>query len=68
MIHVKWIERVSLNCAEIVIQKCSVQNLLLKILVKFTGKHLCPSLFLIKLQAEVSNFIKKRDSGTVDFL
>ena len=27
---------------------------------KFTGKHLSQSLFLIKLQAETCNFIKKR--------
>ena len=31
---------------------------------KFTGKHLHQGLFLIKLQAEACNFIKKRDSGT----
>ena len=27
--------------------------------IKFTGKHLCQSLILIKLQAEAYNFIKK---------
>ena len=32
----------------------------LKNFVEFTGKHLCQSLFLIKLQAQACNFIKNR--------
>ena len=32
----------------------------LKNFAKFTGKHLCQSLFLIKLLAEACNVIKKR--------
>ena len=36
--------------------RCSVKKGVLKNFAKFTGKHLCRSLFLIKLQA----FIKKR--------
>ena len=31
----------------------------LKNFAKFTGKHMCQSLFLMKLQAEAFNFIKK---------
>ena len=31
--------------------------------IKFTGKHLCQSLILIKLQAEAYNFIKKETLG-----
>ena len=32
---------------------------------KFTGKHLCQSLFLIKLQASVLNFVKKETLSQV---
>ena len=38
-------------------RRCSVKKAVLKIFANFTGKHLCWSLFLIKLQA---NLIKKR--------
>ena len=40
--------------------KCSMWKGVLRNFTKFTGKHLCQSLFLIKLQAEACNFIKKR--------
>ena len=35
-------------------KKCALKNF-----AKFTGKHLCQNLFLLKSQAEVYNFIKK---------
>ena len=38
-----------------------------KNLLKFTGKHLCQSLFLIKLQAWPANLLK-RDSSKGAFL
>ena len=37
----------------------------LKNFAKFTGKHLCQGLFLIKLQAEAYNFIKKETLAQV---
>ena len=40
--------------------KCSMWKGVLRNFTKFTGKHLCQSLFLIKLQASACNFIKKR--------
>ena len=40
----------------------------LKNLANFTGKHLCWSLFLIKLQLFKSATLLKRDSNTGDFL
>ena len=40
----------------------------LKIFSNFTGKHLCWSLFLIKLQPRRSETLLKRDSNTVVFL
>ena len=40
-------------------RKCSVKKCLLTNFTKFTGKHLCRSLFLIKLQDSACNFIKK---------
>ena len=39
-------------------QRCSIKKAVLKNFAIFTGKHLCRSLFLKKLQAR--NFIKKR--------
>ena len=39
--------------------RCSEQKRVLGNFAKFTGKHLCQSLFLIKLQAKTCNFIKK---------
>ena len=42
-------------------QRCSLEKTSLKNFAIFTGKHLCRSLFLIKLQINFSiNFIKKR--------
>ena len=40
-------------------QRCFVTEEDLRKFVKFTGKHLCQSLFLINLQAEAYNFIRK---------
>ena len=40
-------------------QRCSVKRCVLKTFAKFTGKHLCQSLFLTK--AETCNFIKKEN-------
>ena len=60
------------QCQSSIVQKQLARGILQKAVIKnfakFTGKYLCQSLFLIKLQAEPSNFIKKRDSGTVVFL
>ena len=39
---------------EVFYKKAGLENF-----AKFTGKHLCKSLFLIKLQASACNFIKK---------
>ena len=42
-------------------QRCSVKTAVLKIFAIFTGKHLCWSLFLIKLQEfRACSLIKKR--------
>ena len=48
-------------------QRCSMKKGVLRNFTKFTGKHLCQGLFLIKLKAEACNFIKKK-SGTSVFL
>ena len=45
-------------------RRCSVKKGLLKNFANFTGKHLCWSLVLIKLQAWRSSFLLKRDSNT----
>ena len=42
-----------------VIRRCSVKKVVLKNFADFTGKHLCWSLFLIKLYAP-GNCIKKK--------
>ena len=44
---------------EAVVQSCSVKKDVLRNLAKFTGQHLCQSLFLIKLQVSARNFIKR---------
>ena len=44
-------------------RKCSVKKGVLKNFAKFTGKHLCQSLFLIKLYA--CNFIKKESLAQI---
>ena len=49
-------------------QRCSVRKYVLRDVAKFTGKHLCQSLFFDKDAVEACNFIKKRDFGTVVFL
>ena len=41
-------------------RKCSLRKDVLRNFAKFTRKNLCQSLFIIKLQASASNFIKKR--------
>ena len=45
-------------------QRCSIRKGVLKNFTKFTGKHLCQSLFLIKLKALGLQLYLKRDSGT----
>ena len=47
-------------------RRCSVKNGVLKNFTIFAGKHLCWSLFLIKLQRPAT--LLKRDSGTGVFL
>ena len=42
-----------------VVQRCSLKKGALKNFKKFTGKHLCQSLFLFKCRPEACNFIKK---------
>ena len=48
--------------------KCSVKKGVLKSFANFTGKHLCRSLFLIKLQAWRPKPLLKRNSNTGVFL
>ena len=43
----------------------SVRNCVLRNFAIFTGKHLCQTLFLIKLQASAYNFIKKQTLAQV---
>ena len=43
---------------------CSIKDVLTNF-TKFTGKHLCQSLFLIKLQAKACNFIEKETLAQV---
>ena len=52
---------------EAIVRMCSVRKDVLRNFVKFTGKHLCQSLFyfLIKFQASVCNFIKKETLAEV---
>ena len=52
--------------SEAVVQRCSVTKGVLRNFAKFTGKHLCQSLFSIKLKA--LQLYQKRDSGTGAFL
>ena len=49
-------------------RRCSVKKSVLKNFGNFTGKHLCWSLFLIKLQAFRLVTLSKRDSNTDVFL
>ena len=48
--------------------RCFVKKGVLENFAKFTGKHLCQSLFLIKLQSSGLQRYLKRDSGTGVFL
>ena len=41
-------------------QRCSMQKGVLRNLTKFTGKHLCQSLFFYNVVGQAWNFIKKR--------
>ena len=55
---VKWRELVFYRRSH---QRCSIKKALLKNIAIFTGKHLCWSLFLIKLEdLRACNFIKER--------
>ena len=40
-------------------QRCSVKKGVLRNFLKFTGKHLCQSLFFNKVAGSACNFIKK---------
>ena len=53
------------SCIEVIVRSCSVRKVFLKIWQKFTGNHLCQSLFLIKLQADACNFIKNKTLAQV---
>ena len=55
-------------CMRIIIQKQPPKLFskgVLRNFAKFTGKHLCHSLFLINFQAEVCNFFKKETLAQV---
>ena len=52
--------------SEAVVQRCSVTEGVLRNFAKFTGKHLCQSLFSIKLQA--LQLYQKGDPGTGAFM
>ena len=49
-------------------RRCSAKKDVLKIFANFTGKHLCWSLFLIKIQVFRPVTLSKRDSNTAIFL
>ena len=46
-------------------RRCSVRKGVVKNFAKFTGKHLCQSLFINKLQAKPFNFINKETQAQV---
>ena len=48
-------EKIRSSRPKVFCKKC-----VLRIFTKFTGKHLCQSLFLIKLRPQACSFIKKR--------
>ena len=50
--------------SEAVARRCSVKKVFLKNFPIFTGKHLCCSLFLIKMQVWRPAFLIKSDSST----
>ena len=60
-----FIQRVVLALDRSSHRQCSVKKGVLGIFAKFTGKHPCQSLFLIKLQVEACNFIKKETLAQV---
>ena len=62
-----FIQRVVLALDRSSHRRCSLKKGGLGIFAKFTGKHLCQSLFLIKLQVEACNFIKKEALAQVFF-
>ena len=49
-------------------RRCSIKTAVLKNVAIFTGRHLCWSLFLKKLQTSRSATLLKRDSNTGVFL
>ena len=53
---------------EAVVRRCSLKQMFLKTSKNLTGKHLCWSLSLIKLQASRHGTLFKRDSNTGVFL
>ena len=57
-------KRFHYNYLEVPIGRCSIKRAVLKNFATFTGKQLCWSLFLIKLQALRSATLLKRDSKT----
>ena len=48
--------------SEVVVQRCSVTESVVRNFTKFTATHLCQGLFSIKLRA--LQLYQKRDSGT----
>ena len=61
------------NLSKLLVSEAATRGVLwkkgvLRNFAKFTGKHLCRSLFLIKLQASGLQLYQKRNSGTVVFL
>ena len=54
--------------SEVVYQRCSIRNGVLKNFANFTGKHLCQSLFYIKVADLELAILLKKESGTGIFL
>ena len=55
---------ISLQYLEAVAGTCSIIKCVLRNFAKFTGKHLCKSLFFNKVEGLRPFFLKKRGSGT----
>ena len=51
--------------SEAVAQRCFVKRGVLRNFTKFTGKHLCQSLFFNKVAGQACNFIKKETLAQV---
>ena len=51
--------------SETVVPSCYMKKGVLKNLAKFTGKHLCQSLFFNKVAGQACNFIKKETLAQV---